>query len=69
MQSILNNPEAVEELQKYLPSEGSDSGNQEENLRNTLACPQFQQVNILTCFALPPAADKLALCLQYFVEL
>lgn len=45
LQSILNNPEAVKELQKYLPSEGSDA-NQEENLRSTLSCPQFQQVPI-----------------------
>lgn len=46
IQSILNNPEAVRELQKFLPAEGSD-GNQEENLRSTIACPQFQQVLIL----------------------
>ncbi|KAI5756225.1 hypothetical protein M8J77_023126 [Diaphorina citri] len=42
LQAILNNPAFVEELQQHLPSIGPD-GNQEEQLRTTLASPQFQQ--------------------------
>lgn len=63
LQSILNNPEAVKELQKYLPSEG-DSGNQEENLKNTLACPQFQQA--LRTFSTALQSGQLGPVVQQF---
>lgn len=53
LQAILNNPAFVEELQQHLPSIGPD-GNQEEQLRTTLASPQFQQVRILFFFLLNP---------------
>uniref|UniRef100_A0A8D8VUX6 Proteasomal ubiquitin receptor ADRM1 homolog n=1 Tax=Cacopsylla melanoneura TaxID=428564 RepID=A0A8D8VUX6_9HEMI len=42
LQAILNNPDFVKELQQHLPSIGPD-GNQEEQLKSTLASPQFQQ--------------------------
>ncbi|XP_065202566.1 proteasomal ubiquitin receptor ADRM1 homolog isoform X2 [Planococcus citri] len=63
LQSILNNPEAVKELQKYLPSEGTDL-NQEENLRSTLSCPQFQQA--LRTFSTALQSGQLGPVVQQF---
>lgn len=63
LQSILNNPEAVKELQKYLPSEGTDM-NQEENLRSTLSCPQFQQA--LRTFSTALQSGQLGPVVQQF---
>ncbi|KAF6213350.1 hypothetical protein GE061_011069 [Apolygus lucorum] len=40
LQAILQNPEFVRELQRHLPSMGDNS---QEDLRSTLASPQFQQ--------------------------
>ncbi|BES92223.1 Proteasome complex subunit Rpn13 ubiquitin receptor [Nesidiocoris tenuis] len=40
LQAILNNPEFVRELSRHLPSQGD---NTQEDLRSTLASPQFQQ--------------------------
>lgn len=42
LQAILNNPACVEQLQQHLPTIGP-GGSQEEQLRSTLASPQFQQ--------------------------
>ncbi|XKL61806.1 hypothetical protein PGB90_001639 [Kerria lacca] len=64
LQSILNNPDTVKELQKYLPSGGSDESNQEENLRNTIACPQFQQA--LRTFSTALQSGQLGPVVQQF---
>jgi len=42
LQAVLNNPEFVKELQRHLPSTGSEAS-QEEQLKATVASPQFQQ--------------------------
>ncbi|XP_014252987.1 proteasomal ubiquitin receptor ADRM1 [Cimex lectularius] len=42
LQAVLNNPELVRELQRHLPSVATDENSQDQ-LRNTLASPQFQQ--------------------------
>lgn len=57
IQSILNNPDAVKELQKFLPAE-NDSANQEENLRSTISCPQFQQVLIFALLVIIKKPNK-----------
>ncbi|KAL1123205.1 hypothetical protein AAG570_002292 [Ranatra chinensis] len=46
LQAILNDPGLVRELQRHLPSLGSDAS-QQEQLRSTLASPQFQQASQL----------------------
>lgn len=43
LQTVLTNPEFVKELQRHLPSLGSESPSQEQ-LKTTLQSPQFQQV-------------------------
>lgn len=42
LQAVLNNPDFVKELQRHLPSTGSDAPTQEQ-LKSTLQSPQFQQ--------------------------
>lgn len=42
LQTVLNNPDFVKELQKHLPSVGGDVPSQEQ-LKTTLQSPQFQQ--------------------------
>lgn len=44
--AVVNNPSVVEELQPHLPSTGTD-GSRQEQLRSTLASPQFQQVKFV----------------------
>ncbi|KRT78335.1 hypothetical protein AMK59_6409, partial [Oryctes borbonicus] len=41
LSGLINNPEALEQLQSHLPAV---DGNVQEQLRSTLASPQFQQV-------------------------
>lgn len=49
LQAVLSDPSRVRDLQQHLPSVGSQ-GNQQEQLRSTLASPQFQQVIKLLFF-------------------
>lgn len=42
LQAVLSDPSRVRDLQQHLPSVGTQ-GNQQEQLRSTLASPQFQQ--------------------------
>lgn len=47
LSGILNNAEAIQQLEDHLPAVG---GTTEEQLRSTLASPQFQQVEYEKCF-------------------
>jgi len=44
LQAMLSNPAVVQELQQHLPPL-DETGNHQEQLRATLASPQFQQVS------------------------
>ncbi|KAK9729124.1 UCH-binding domain [Popillia japonica] len=62
LSGLINNPEALEQLQNHLPAV---DGNVQEQLRSTLASPQFQQAvsefsNALESGQLAPVVSQLA---------
>ncbi|KAI4467901.1 adhesion regulating membrane glycoprotein [Holotrichia oblita] len=62
LSGLINNPEALEQLQSHLPAV---DGNVQEQLRSTLASPQFQQAvsefsNALESGQLAPVVSQLA---------